>query len=112
MEPRASGRLRVGMEVVSAEGDVLGRVHDVGSGTFDVEQGVLSRRRFSASYEQIARVEPARVVLATSSAELARMRDGGGLGTTFSERAAGAIDHARAVVEEAVDSVRFALRER
>jgi hypothetical protein len=68
--------VRVGMGVSTSDGKRLGKVKEVGSGTFEVEKGVFFRRAFSASYDELAGIENNGIVLAFSTADLDAIRKG------------------------------------
>lgn len=76
MDNRYRSELRVGMNVSSMDGKRLGKVKDVGSGTFDVERGFFIKRAFSATYDEIARIDSDGVTLDLSEAELNSYRSG------------------------------------
>jgi hypothetical protein len=95
-------QIRVGMDVRTLEGEPLGHVTEVGSATFQVETGLLFKRTFAMSFEEIVWIGDGRVVLTVSREELEAIRGGGEIGTTLSERVAGAVDHARLALEAAV----------
>lgn len=94
--------LRVGQEVRTSDGKKLGKVKQVGSGTFEVEKGLFFKRDLSMSYDDLARVDDGIAVLDLSADELARIRAHGAIGTTFKERASGAVEHAVHALDEAV----------
>ena len=92
----------MGMEIRTADGVSLGKVRHVGSSTFEVEKGIFFKRDLSLSYEDVERVERWGAVLRHTSEELTEIRRNGGIGTTFRERAVGAVDHAFRTVDDAV----------
>lgn len=94
--------ISIGHEVVTSDGQLLGWVKQVGSGTFEVERGTFFRRDFSISYQDVARASRNVVVLALSTSELAEAREHGGLGITVRERAAGVVDHVRGALDRAL----------
>ncbi len=105
MKTTQANSVRIGMEVVTSEGDVMGRVAEIGSATFEIARGLFLRRVFSAPETAIARIENNRVVLSMSRADLEAARTRGHIGTTLAERADGVVDHLRDIVEEAAESV-------
>ncbi len=94
--------LRVGLEVRTSDGKRLGKVKQVGSGTFEVEKGFFFKRDLSMSFEDLARVDEDMAVLDLSADDLARIRTHGAIGTTFKERATGAMENAVHALDEAV----------
>jgi hypothetical protein len=105
MNATQGNSVRIGMEVITSEGDVMGRVSEIGSATFEIARGLFLRRVFSAPATAIARVEQHRVMLSMSRAELEATRARGHIGTTLAERADGVVEHVRDIVEEAAQSV-------
>lgn len=76
MDNRYRSALRVGMKVKSADGKRLGKVKDVGSGTFDVERGLFIKTAFAATYDEIARIDDSGVTLDFLSNDLTTYKRG------------------------------------
>jgi hypothetical protein len=92
--------LQIGMEVVTREGDTMGTIAEVGSGTFEVARGLFLRKVFSAPVTAVSRVEGNRIVLTLSRAELEQTRQRGHIGTSLAERADGVVHHVKEIVDE------------
>lgn len=94
--------IRLGMEVRTSDGATLGRVTQIGAGTFELESGFFARRELSMSYDEVDRLEGGVVVLSLSGDEIERLRSDEGLGLGLAERAAGAVAHARQAIARAM----------
>jgi hypothetical protein len=92
----------VGMEVRTLEGKRLGRISKVSSGTFQVARGFLLKKEYSLSFDEVVWAGDDRVVLTVSRSQLDDIRAHGGIGTTLGERTAGAADHLRVAIDDAV----------
>ena len=62
--------VHVGLEVRTSDGKRLGKVKEVGSGTFEVEKGLFYKHDVSLSYEDIDQVVGGIAVLRLSAADL------------------------------------------
>lgn len=82
------GGIREGMNVRSAEGDLLGKVRSCGEDTFVVEKSALLPKEYSARYDS-ARVRGGEVWLRTRRGDLLQGRMGEEGATQV------AVDHAR-----------------
>jgi uncharacterized protein (TIGR02271 family) len=66
------GLIRDGMEVVSADGEKLGKVTRVMSQGFEIEKGIFFRRECEASFDDVIDVRGKDIFLSATKAELER----------------------------------------